>query len=276
MTTGVSRHATSCSRQWHCCSTAAYQLARRCITRGTFHNDIAAAGAVLWHSRVPANLLGTCEWFTGVVPTRTSVLATVTCAVKRFCCRSACWHAELEHSVPSDWASCDYSYYHHHLATPHHIQFALYTSPLVAACWAAPWSCSPFAAATLPFGVQSAESGLLDSRSNGDRPYSVAACQLLCQSLLNFHNSIIECDDKSNLSTLVPVSAVKIGLSIHLCVSFTFVYCIKMAETVINQMVAQGLLFSDTAWVSLSWVPEYMWSMQFLTKFLQCLGNDTR
>jgi len=58
-----------------------YQLARRCLTRGTVRSDVAAASAVLWRSRTPAKWWGTCEQCMGVL---------LWCVVKRFRSRSTC------------------------------------------------------------------------------------------------------------------------------------------------------------------------------------------
>jgi len=67
----------------HQCGSAAValgpcQLARCCLTRGTVHSVITAAGAVLQCSHAWENWRGTCERSTGMVMARTSLLNTAT------------------------------------------------------------------------------------------------------------------------------------------------------------------------------------------------------
>ena len=145
----------------------------------------------------PAHRRGTCEQCTGAVPARTSTLTTQICVVKHFrgrctCCyhrnisriHSVCMHTKCEHSVPADWASCDYSYCRHHPAAPHCTQFALYPSASVAACGSTPQACSllltncPATAGGRLSAVQSLVCGVVLRRQSFERRLAVFSSSL--------------------------------------------------------------------------------------------------
>jgi len=140
---------------------------------------------------MPANWQGTCKWYTGAVPARTSTFTTAMRVLKRFRGWSVCVGMRSA-STDWNWARDDYLYYHHHEATPHHTQFTSYPStparcsnmsPSAAACGAAPpvWSLLRRPHCCLRHSaVRGPVSGVVlrqtDSQSNEDRQCSEAAC----------------------------------------------------------------------------------------------------
>jgi len=58
-----------------------YQRAKHCLTRKTVHSDVGAASTVLQHLCTLVNWRVTCEWCTGAVLARSSMVTIVTCVV---------------------------------------------------------------------------------------------------------------------------------------------------------------------------------------------------
>ena len=188
-----SEQAASCSQRWHCHTVAAcgpinlaYQLARRCLTRGTVHTTVTSQLLALpcdvhaheQTGRTPAN---------GTWPqcSQGRICSPCSVCVKMFP-RLELVHrrAEREHNILADWASGYYCYYHL-------IRLHLTTHSLP--CIHLPWRlhalvCSlcpaDHTATDLPFGSSQRSCASPDSRSNKDRQCSVAAWQLLCRSLI--------------------------------------------------------------------------------------------
>jgi len=150
------------------------------------HSDITAAGAVLQCSCAPANRRGTCKWSMGAVPARTStlnrglrhssLLNTLDVRGKTLpwpgrACRRADTCISVRIASTTSWLTGQAATTHTiaitwpHLTLPHTVHFVqVYTRCLLlGGCMSGTLrACSLFpanrTAATLPFGVQSAES----------------------------------------------------------------------------------------------------------------------
>jgi len=169
------------------------QLARCCLIRGTVHSDVAAAGAVLQHSRALANWWGTCKRSTGVVPATTSSLNTAVCVVRHFCSWSVCvsmpsvstlsWltgQAATTRTIAITWLTSPHSV---HLVPVYALMAAVfsYMSPSsAAACRVHYKHVVSFCQTALPplfcSGFSRPSCASTDSRSNGHWRCSVAAC----------------------------------------------------------------------------------------------------